>query len=175
MDQEKMKVVKTTVEADVHEVDRISELPDSLLCHILSFLPTKDSVATSIFSIRWTYLFAFVPDIDLRYNHNNPFDHQLFLDFINLCSRIILLRKGISVRKFKLFLWGVYSKRFGMTLKSFISAALLCQIQEFDIQLLQEAEANTKKQVLPGFHRNLRRKSTRHLNNPKKVGRTLIL
>ncbi|XP_074305274.1 F-box/LRR-repeat protein At3g59190-like [Silene latifolia] len=39
-------------------LDRISSLPDELLGHMLSFLPTTFAVTTSILSTRWRYLFT---------------------------------------------------------------------------------------------------------------------
>ncbi|KAL3652517.1 hypothetical protein CASFOL_002198 [Castilleja foliolosa] len=44
-------------------VDRLSAFPDDVLCHILSFLPTKTSVSTSILAQRWKLLWAHVPNI----------------------------------------------------------------------------------------------------------------
>ncbi|MED6144428.1 hypothetical protein PIB30_015643 [Stylosanthes scabra] len=38
------------------EADIISTLPNSLLCHILSFLPTFDAVGTGFLSRRWRHL-----------------------------------------------------------------------------------------------------------------------
>ena len=52
-------------------VDRIGNLPDAILSHILSFVTTKQAVRTSILSTRWRYLFALVPNLDFQLDYGN--------------------------------------------------------------------------------------------------------
>ncbi|CAN0879881.1 Putative AC transposase [Linum grandiflorum] len=42
-------------------IDRLSDLPDGILHHLLSFLDTKSSIATSILSRRWRSVWKYVP------------------------------------------------------------------------------------------------------------------
>ena len=44
-------------------MDRLSQLPDDLLIKILSFVPTKCAVATSILSKRWLSLWTLVASL----------------------------------------------------------------------------------------------------------------
>jgi hypothetical protein len=44
--------------------NRINKLPKEILCRILSFLPTKEAVATSILSKRWIRLWISVPNLN---------------------------------------------------------------------------------------------------------------
>ncbi|KAL1199907.1 F-box/FBD/LRR-repeat protein [Cardamine amara subsp. amara] len=48
--------------------DRISELPEALILGILSFLPTKDVIATSVLSKQWGSLWKMVPKLEFESN-----------------------------------------------------------------------------------------------------------
>lgn len=83
-------------EADNELVDRLSELPDSLILEILSFLAMRD-VKTSLLSKRWEDLWKTVPGFDFRYSTENDLDK--FKSFVN---RAVALWRGAKIRKFSL-------------------------------------------------------------------------
>ncbi|KAL4649589.1 hypothetical protein ACB092_01G024700 [Castanea dentata] len=75
------------------DTDIISDLPDSLLSHILSFLPTRDSVATSILSSRWRPLWTLVPALHLDQRKLTENRNYSFADIV---SGIWTVRDAIS-------------------------------------------------------------------------------
>ncbi|CAJ2663677.1 unnamed protein product [Trifolium pratense] len=72
-------------------VDRISDLPDSILCHILSFIPTKQVVATSLLSPRWKSIWLSVLTLDLEDKTFKDFTSFQNFTFIAIFSRNITL------------------------------------------------------------------------------------
>ncbi|KAL7129579.1 hypothetical protein ABFS83_13G077100 [Erythranthe nasuta] len=70
--------------------DRLSDLPDSVLCRILSFLRTKVSVRTSILGKRWRYVWAYVPGLYFRNDKHYAI------------TRVLMLRKVQNITTFRL-------------------------------------------------------------------------
>ncbi|CAA7016700.1 unnamed protein product [Microthlaspi erraticum] len=89
--------------------DVINTLPEALIHHILSFLPTREAASTSLLSRKWRYLFAFVPNLDfddpLRmradslYNQEKTELHRTFIDFVD---RVLGLQGKFPVNGFSL-------------------------------------------------------------------------
>ena len=91
--------------------DRISGLPDALLCDILSFLVTREAVKTSVLSQRWKNVWASVPNLDLdefeyiqEYVHHTlpkpiSYKSDWFAKFVN---RVLLSRCPGNIHRFRL-------------------------------------------------------------------------
>ncbi|PKI49675.1 hypothetical protein CRG98_029920, partial [Punica granatum] len=77
--------------------NQLCDLPDEVLLQILSFLPLKDAVRTSVLSKRWEQLWAFVPD--LHFKNSDLSKRPLFLDFV---GRACALRGESAVREVSL-------------------------------------------------------------------------
>ncbi|XP_057444870.1 F-box/FBD/LRR-repeat protein At3g14710-like [Lotus japonicus] len=82
--------------------DMISNLPDFIIGRILSLLPTKDAVRTSVLSKNWTYKWTFITDLHFedkgRYS-NRIVRRSLFLSFVH---RVLLYLNSSSIQSFSL-------------------------------------------------------------------------
>ncbi|AES69185.2 F-box/RNI/FBD-like domain protein [Medicago truncatula] len=93
----------------VSNADIISDLPDSILCHILSFLPTKLAATTSVLSKRWKSVWISVLAInfeDETFKDSNSFRKFVFSALFSLRDQkasihSFTLKFGQSFRCFK--------------------------------------------------------------------------
>ncbi|CAA0808508.1 F-box/FBD/LRR-repeat protein [Striga hermonthica] len=77
-------------EQNMASIDRFSSLQDEVICHILSFLPTKLSVATSVLGKRWRFLWAHVPSL-----HFSVFDFRKEgTHVLDIIDRVLLRHKA---------------------------------------------------------------------------------
>ncbi|KAM3744564.1 hypothetical protein ACB098_06G062300 [Castanea mollissima] len=129
-------------------VDRISNLPDSLLCHILSFLTTKEAVVTSILSNRWKTLWTLVPKLDFN-SHQfkeisssdeeqgpNQFNRYGFT-FAHIVSRVWALRNrnrnnANPLKQFRLY-W--HSDSDPIQVETWVHAALSHELEELELRI----------------------------------------
>ncbi|XP_058735067.1 putative F-box/LRR-repeat protein At5g41840 isoform X2 [Vicia villosa] len=71
-------------------IHRISDLPDSILSHILSFLPTKFVATTSILSKRWkpVWLYVLILNFDDKAFNPNLVKVRINYDMDNLITLV---------------------------------------------------------------------------------------
>ncbi|KAG8390754.1 hypothetical protein BUALT_Bualt01G0116400 [Buddleja alternifolia] len=112
--------------------DRLSSLPDSLLCHILSFLPTKLSVATSNLATRWRFLWTDVFNLDFD-SINHKMKSRSGFSFADTISRVMLLSNVRDINSFRLIIKDRRSRK--AQLDTWIRTTIARNVQALEIHL----------------------------------------
>ncbi|KAM0998012.1 hypothetical protein ACFX13_007929 [Malus domestica] len=116
--------------------DRISRLPDAVLCHILSLIPTKYAVRSSILSNRWKNIWASVPNLDFEDRSNRCIAEKKYkcdtVGFSTFVDRVLSLRdSSIDIKKFRLH-WVCSSDDFSR-IDGWIQTAVQHNVVELDL------------------------------------------
>ncbi|KAL5573537.1 hypothetical protein UlMin_023134 [Ulmus minor] len=116
-------------------VDRISELPDHIIHHILSFIPTVEAVQTSLLSKHWRRMWYSVPALHFsQFSIGRNFCQRRFQRFVNEClirRERDLLNAGVS--RFKL---SVHGNRFRTAnLDTSINFVAGTNVKELDVSI----------------------------------------
>jgi hypothetical protein len=92
------KKQKLNEEKDVDENSKcLSNLPEEVLRHILSFLSTKDDVRTSLLSKRWEYLWASIPNLDFE-----KYEPAKRTHLMNFVEKVLCLCDSSDIKRFTL-------------------------------------------------------------------------
>ncbi|KAH7834442.1 hypothetical protein Vadar_016068 [Vaccinium darrowii] len=128
-------------------VDRISNLPSNLISHILSLLPTKYAVATSVLSTRWKLFWTLIISLDLDdkllLHPEKSTNKILKTRFTNFVYRVLVLRRVSCLRMFRLKGCRSYDVSH---VNTWVAACLVCGVQELDLSIRINECAD---QVLP--------------------------
>ncbi|XP_018499927.2 F-box/FBD/LRR-repeat protein At5g56420 [Pyrus x bretschneideri] len=131
--------------------DRISSLPNEILCRILSLLPTKEAVKTSVLSPRWRFVWAPIPTLDLcdkssqrALNSVGPsfaefvgrrlFTHRFHRDrgFAEFVDRALVIRGSSDIHTFRLSCTGVENYP---SVEAWICTAIRLKVVELELVL----------------------------------------
>ncbi|CAK7324958.1 unnamed protein product [Dovyalis caffra] len=110
-----------------------NDLPQDILLHILSFLPTLDTIRTSLISTKWKPLWSLVPSLNFSYVHFPPYKsfsttRQFFSEFID---RTLIMRPQLPLKKFRLEF--IYEDRYGCHVDSWVRYAIKNDVLELDL------------------------------------------
>ncbi|PON68673.1 LRR domain containing protein [Trema orientale] len=146
------KRVKTTPETQTQTprlgVDRISTLPDPLIQHILSFLPTFDVVRTSVLSKQWRHIWYSVPTLCFSYSTTDiygPKTRKEFYKYINNClkqRKLCGMRRIVDpvITSFKLAMKvRPYGKSVAHRLNKWLASAVESKVKELYLYLESES------------------------------------
>ncbi|KAF2617946.1 hypothetical protein F2Q68_00042422 [Brassica cretica] len=125
--------------------DRISGLPESLLTQILSYLPTEQSVQTSVLSKRWENLYLSVPGLDLDCSSIPYYADEMLLSFLTFIDKLLEFSPELSLLKVKIKCRNTMIDGF----KDRIGTMIDRGIQHLDVMSSTDYYEDTLRDILP--------------------------
>lgn len=126
--------------------DRISYLPDGVLNHILSFLPTKTSVSTARLSSRWRHLWQHLSVLHFSDDSHEYVDQpaERFKSFALLVNGVLaLLRNPRAIQKMSLSCVHSFTddKFREYSVETWVRAAIGPHLHELELTLFCDEDA----------------------------------
>ncbi|KAL8457961.1 hypothetical protein ACS0TY_035727 [Phlomoides rotata] len=124
--------------------DHISMLPDELLVFILSLLTLRESVATSLLSRRWRYLWTLMPKLDfdakksllkveMAENGKLVTDEEKSTKYIQWVDHVIALHKSCAIEDFRVCF--NFSKPYEKYIDNWVNYALARKVKRLELSL----------------------------------------
>ncbi|KAI3889417.1 hypothetical protein MKW92_008970, partial [Papaver armeniacum] len=122
-----------------NDQDRLSDLPESLIRYILSFMDMKYAVQTSILSRRWRYLWTSVSNLVFGSDEFDSSGERKVNCFMRFVKSVLMLRDISDINKFD-FYSDCDSKKLGKHLDTWILAVVRRNVRELIIQIDDNSE-----------------------------------
>nr|POE48474.1 putative f-box protein [Quercus suber] len=122
-----------------HTLDCISSLPDSILHHILSFLPTEDAIKTSVLSKSWNRLWTFASDLSF---HNRRGIKRV-RDFVAFVRETLNLYSCVKLDKFLIDF--EYSRRYSYNVNKWVRFTTTHKVENLYLEFHGTEKANTSR------------------------------
>ncbi|CAN7032136.1 unnamed protein product [Brassica oleracea var. botrytis] len=110
-------------------MDKISRLPDELLVKVLTFLPTKEAVSSSILSKRWEHIWKWLPKLEYDDQHYSESERKRLRCFI---VRSLPLHKAHVIESLRLKLSNSHYFK-PQVIKWIVATAVSRNVRELDI------------------------------------------
>ncbi|KAG5229846.1 F-box protein [Salix suchowensis] len=123
----------TAADATSTTTTNLNDLSQDILLHILSFLPTLESITTNLIFKKWKSLWSLVPSLNFSYVHFPIYKsffttRQFFSEFVD---RTLILRPHLPLQKFRLDF--IYEDRYGCHVDSWVRYAIRNRVSELDL------------------------------------------
>ncbi|KAK4367851.1 hypothetical protein RND71_011643 [Anisodus tanguticus] len=136
------QIVESTTKKIETGIDRISELPDSLIVKILSLVPLTDACRTPILSKRWQYLWTLIDN--LIFDDSSGYMSRLYWwgdkRFILFVDNVLRLLRCSKIKKLSLHSGFKVGLSYGSKIDKRLEIALKKKVEDVDLHVFYSFE-----------------------------------